>query len=808
MRLLLFCFLITLPTILLSQQTIKGVVTDQQEETLPFVTILINDSPKNGVTTDIDGRFEIKAAETIKSLTFSYIGFEQLRLTAPFKSSLEVQLKPTAYEFEAVEVIAGENPAHRIIKKVVANRDRNNHEKMDRYECLTYNKMTMGFLPKPTDLDSAYLDRDTTKKRIQKGYRQLKNIHNQFSKHDLMIVESISKRKFQYPKDLQEEVLHNQVSGFKELPLATFATDAQPFTFYEETLPIYMETYLNPISKGSTKKYFFTIEDTLFQQQDTLFIISFRPKKGKNFEGLKGVLYINTNQYAIQNVIAEPSDNQLMSFKIEQKYQWINEEHWFPEQLNFEFYWEDFGPNYMSFLGYGKTYVSAANFHPTFDKNTFKKGEKILFLDKAFETTDSTWQTYRVDSLSQRELATYEVLDSLGEALKFDKWTKRLAALGEGRYPIGPIDWVLRNTIAFNNYEKFRLGIGLSTNRKVSEKFEVGGYYAYGFGDKDWKYGANLSFFFDEYRQHRLDIIYHKDIAVPASINFQLNNNLLTPRFFSTLIDIEETKGFTFRSRPIKYWSTSLSFGQHQLTPTYDYTFVGQEINTTTTFTEVGVNFRYAFDEKFSRFFGYNVYESTNYPIVEFNYTRGLKDFWGGQYDYDKFLFSVEHSFDNRLFGQTSYRLEAGYINQDVPLNRLFTAPGFGSDSNVQLLANSFRIMDPYEFLSDRFVHFYFRQDFGSLLFKTKKIHPQIAIEHNLAFGSLRKPELHQGIDFKTLEKGFFEVGLVVNNILRFNYFNMSYIGLGVGAFYRYGPNALPTFNENKKIQATFTMSF
>ena len=116
--------------------------------------------------------------------------------------------------------------------------------------------------------------------------------------------------------------------------------------------------------------------------------------------------------------------------------------------------------------------------------------------------------------------------------------------------------------------------------------------------------------------------------------------------------------------------------------------------------------------------------------------------------------------------------------------------------------------MENYEFLSDRFVHFYFRQDFGTLLFKTEKFQPEFAFEHNIAFGSLTAPALHQGIEFKTLEKGFFEGGVVVNNLLRFNYLNMGYLGLGLGVFYRYGPNALATFKENRRIQMTTLLQF
>ncbi len=806
--LLLICLLWTGQ--ILCQSKITGIVTNLQQEALPFVNILVNGNNKEGVTTDIEGRFEIKNASPIDSLLFSYVGYETLIKKGPFQSPLRIQLQPTAYDIATVEIIAGENPAHRIIRQVVANRKRNDHEKMPAYECTTYNKMNMGFIPRTAELDSVFAQQDTSKERIQKAYAELKKIHRTFEQQDMMLIESVSKRKFKYPKDVQEEILHNRVSGFKELPLATLATDAQPFSFYEEQIFILDKAYLNPISKGSTRKYFFQIQDTLYQEQDSIYIISFQPKKGKNFEGLKGVLYLHTNQYAIKNVIAEPYEKGIINFKIEQQYQWVQAEHWFPEQLNFELHWEQMANNHMAFVGKGITYISDINLHPNFSKKTFRKAEGIIFDQTAFSTVDSTWKYYRIDSLTVKDKRTYAMLDSIGTSLKLDKRVRQLAALGEGRLPLGVVDWVWRNSIGFNRYEKVRLGIGLSTNETLSDHFELGGYYAYGFGDKAWKYGAKASIFFDEYEHHSLTLAYRQDIAVPALLDYQLSNNILTAQLFSEFIDQWEYKGATFNSRPIKYLSTSLSIGQHQIQPTYDYVF-GEADRTSDplqVFTELGVGLRYAFNEKFSRFLGYNIFETTRFPVVEINVTKGLDNLWNGQYDYTKLLFSLEHSFPTRLFGETHYRIEVGTINQPLPFNRLFAAPAFGNNLSVQLLSNSFRTMEAYEFVSDQFIHFYFRQDFGSLLIKAKRFQPKIALEHNLAFGTLQRPDLHQGIEIKRLEKGFFEAGLIINDLLRFNYLDLFYLGVGVSGFYRYGPYSFDSFKENKRVQVTVTTSF
>jgi len=100
-----FSFILFLPILLNGQTSLQGVVMDQQGEQLPFVNILINDSNRDGVSTDIDGRFSVPQSIEITSLTFSYIGYEQLRIEAPFDNPLNVTLKSTSYSIETIEVI-------------------------------------------------------------------------------------------------------------------------------------------------------------------------------------------------------------------------------------------------------------------------------------------------------------------------------------------------------------------------------------------------------------------------------------------------------------------------------------------------------------------------------------------------------------------------------------------------------------------------------------------------------------------------------------------------------------------------------
>jgi hypothetical protein len=76
-----------------------------------------------------------------------------------------------------------------------------------------------------------------------------------------------------------------------------------------------------------------------------------------------------------------------------------------------------------------------------------------------------------------------------------------------------------------------------------------------------------------------------------------------------------------------------------------------------------------------------------------------------------------------------------------------------------------------------------------------------------MTFGTLSNPELHEGVPFKTLEDGFFESGLVFDNLIRFNILNTGYLGIGAGVFYRYGANHLPIEDQNWAFKIAFMYS-
>ena len=99
-------FLSIVPLHLLAQQrSVKGRVFEKETgEPLPGVTIVIENTPR-GVTTDVDGTFEIKASSTDK-LVVSFIGMEAQTVSIGNKTYIEVQMSSATSELDEVTVVA------------------------------------------------------------------------------------------------------------------------------------------------------------------------------------------------------------------------------------------------------------------------------------------------------------------------------------------------------------------------------------------------------------------------------------------------------------------------------------------------------------------------------------------------------------------------------------------------------------------------------------------------------------------------------------------------------------------------------
>jgi len=190
----------------------------------------------------------------------------------------------------------------------------------------------------------------------------------------------------------------------------------------------------------------------------------------------------------------------------------------------------------------------------------------------------------------------------------------------------------------------------------------------------------------------------------------------------------------------------------------------------------------------------------SNYPTLFFNVTRGVKSNYGN-FNYWKYETKINANFDLKLMGKVIVQLSAGLVNKILPLNLLYT--GYGNYSGFSIDAsNTFATMRMNEFYSDKFVSLFFTYDFGKLLFKAGKFRPGISVCQNVGFGNLNKIENHFGYSFKTLEKGYYETGIVFSNITR-----QSIAGCGIAIYYRYGRYSFTRTRDNFAIKLSFKIN-
>lgn len=782
--------LLLLPITICAQTNLRGKVVDAEtKEPLAFAHIYFNGDDRQVTSTDIEGKFSFK--NTVSRLTCNYMGYQNFSMSIlPGQKEIIVELVKSKFELTEVVVESGENPANGIIRKVIANKEKNNPENITTFKYKSYNKLIYDFRTGSKNKNDSITLRE-----------KMKGSH-------LFMMESVSERKFIKPDISEEVVIATKVSGFKNPSFASLATDFQPFSFYKDNIKLFDINYLNPISNGSLKKYKFKIEDTIFQQKDTVYVLSFQPRKNKNFEGLKGFLYVNTNKYAIQNVIASPFEKGKIDIKIQQQYVFVDNKYWFPEQLNYALIFNEFPTPAIGMVLNGKSYIDEVEVDIPLSKKEFAL-ESVRMDENAAKKDSLFWKKFRPEALNFNEKRTYTFIDSIGEKANFDSMMTLMEKLAKGKIPVKFIDIDLAKTFSYNKYEGFRLGTGLYTNDKLFKKLTLGGFFGYGLEDHEWKYGGEFLYEISKKNEIIIGAKYQQNLMETG--NYGLNTyepNLYNFRnYLGFQYDMIRQENLNFGFRTLRYLKLNFDLNHTKVAPRYDYEFQNDgDIFRNYVNTDFTMNLRFAYKEKFVQSLNTRYSVETKFPVLNVSYSKGLKNFIDGDFSYNKIETSLQHSFYTKNFGQTSYRIEGGFVDNPLPYGLLFTGEGSYDKKTAIIMKNTFQTMRPYEFLSDKYANLFLSHNFGGLLFKSGKFQPGVTWHNNFGWGNLSNKSAHQLIDFKIKNKVFTETGLQIDNIFKLNYMNIANLGLGFGAYYRYGEYANEESNDNLVFK--FSMAF
>ncbi|MBP7496407.1 MAG: carboxypeptidase-like regulatory domain-containing protein [Bacteroidales bacterium] len=774
---------------------INGKIIDAQtKEPLAFVSIIYYYNL--AVTSDIDGKFFIKTDKSIEQIRVNYLGYKPLIYKInKNENNITIELESSNIELPEVEILPGVNPALRIINGAIENKTLNNPEQLENFLYTSYSKMIFSVL------------RDSLLK--QKNMKEQAKVDSILDKMYLFISESVAQHQFLKPDKHNEKVIATKMSGFKEPLFVLLASQYQSFSFYNDYIKIGEKLYLNPISRGSLNKYAYILQDTIYNNTDTVYIISFFPKKGKNIDGLNGVLYINTNKYAIQNVIAQPDkESNLMNFKIQQQYELIDDKYWFPVQLNTDIYFKIASVSgKVRILAQGKTYLREIKINQA-EKEIKRVSNSFEVLPSATDKDENFWQSNRTDSITDKEKETYLIIDSIGKKEHFDRLAKSMLSLFSGKIPFKFLDLELSRFVKYSRYEGLMLGLGFETNSKISKNFSTGGYYSYSIKREIGVYGANLKYKNWGKSDMTINLSYINDFEETGASSFFDDNSFVLDKesYWNFLISQKDRiikRQIDLSLRPFKDMKLFLGFSDSYKEITNNYNFGYGEENVVVKLknyylTELTAGLKYSFNEKYIITPLYKKSLGTNYPILWLQYIKGFDNVLNGYFSYNRYDVKLSKSFIIRNTGTTSVILMGGYIDSSVPLPELYHQRG-GYYKFTLYAPNSFSTMRFGEFFADKYVNIFLNHNFGKLLFKTKKFKPEFEILNNISIGTMKKSETHYNYAFSSPAKGYYESGVLINNLI-----NQNLYSLGLGFFYRYGCYRYKSNLDNIALKFTF----
>ncbi len=835
-------FFIVLPftiTEISGQYTVEGRVTDSETgEPLAFVNIII-EGTRYGTLSNVDGLFKISSKEPVERMVLSYVGYKSkhYHVSSAIKYH-HIKMVRQPIQLDEVVIYPGENPAHRIINNVINYRDHNNPEKMRSFRYNSYSK----FLVTAEIDDDTSEKADTIRPQIPPGlsdyipgdvspppaqeipfeeFEELdddvqtrETMRSHLKDHHLFITETYSERKFLFPNHDNENVIASRVAGFKSPIFVMLTSQLQSFSFYDDYIEILSAKYLSPIAPNSPNRYFFNLEDTLYSGNDSIFVISFRPERRRNFEGLKGLLYINTFNWAIQNVIAEPAiEDEGIYLCIRQKYDLIDNIQWFPAEqhttveLNLS--------EKEKLIGEARMYLENIELNPEYRRRDFSASE-FYWDEKVAKPDDDFWDQYRRDSLTTRESKTYHFLDSLGQEHDFDRLAEGMVTLFDGNVQWEIFDIDISRVINYNRYEGLRLGIPLKTNHRLFNWLTLKGHAAYGFKDKKFKYGFGSEVMLHRKSDLRVGLDHHNDLTARGLSDFYhpFNSLLnLQANIFQTLPvkkmdeSVENKAWFGFRTLRNNL-NLKISLSDEKLTITDNYRFVDEnnpdDEKQKLRFTETTFQMRFALGEfyvytpaRIIPFFSRNIR-----PVVYLNLTRGWDNMLSGEYDYIKAEMLFRYHYNIRMLGTQRWSLQAGIVNRSLPWSKLFSAPGM---SPIPLsVGESFITMEGQSMVSEQYAALFFWHNFGSLLFRKDRFSPEFTIFAKGMYGNIRNPENHLNADFNTPSRGYYETGLTIGKIP----FITENSNINVSIAYNFGYYSSPKFFDNLGIGLSYVFMF
>jgi hypothetical protein len=708
--------------------TLSGKVFDSEtKEPLPFVPVMLKGTTI-GATTDFDGNYLITTSKLSDSLICSYVGFKRMTRSIKRGQSQMVNFPLVAEGYNLGEVVInpGENPAHRIIRNVIANKPFNNKRKLEAYQYESYNKV---------EFDLSRIPKEMREKKIFKPIQFVFDNVDSINSGEkpslpIFITESLSELYYRSNPSLRKEIIKaSKVTGIENTSISAIMGDMyQNINIYDNNILVFGKDFASPISDNGLFYYKYYLEDSVYIGNTRCYHIRFKSKRPQEL-CFSGNMWISDSTWAVKRLEMSIPKGANINF--------INNANIIQEFTKIDSTWMlskdrlviDFAMNEKQIGVYGRKTTSYKNFTINQPKEVkfYEFGDKIIVEDDASKKTDEFWDANRHDSLSIREKKIYHMIDTIKTLPIYRTWVDILTIFVSGykkvnNFEIGPYF----NLLSYNRIEGPRIRFGGRTSSKFSRWYELNGYLAYGFKDEKFKYGIGFKSFITKTPHRQLvGMNYKSDYEILGqSQNGFSQDNLFASLFrtspLTNLTRVDNTEAW-YQREWMEGLTSKVSLVGRTITPlilnAYQYYkrdgSVASKENIRN--TEARLNVRFAYKEKFLNGDFSRISLGTKWPVIQLNYAKSLQNAFQGEYDYQKVALNLSDRVRLvSLLGYTDYTLEAGQIFGTLPYPLMEL---HGGNETYVYDYMAYNMMKYYEFASDRYASIGVFHHFEGLLF-------------------------------------------------------------------------------------------
>lgn len=814
---------------------LSGKVTDSNTgEAIPFATI--HTKGGNNVTqTDFDGYFNLSVNNpTHDSLYCGYVGYttkSKVFKLNQTQQNIDFQLTPTERMLDEVVIKAGENPAFRIIRNAVANKNTNDKRRLNAYEYESYNR---------TEID---VDNISSKLKRKKVFRQIGEFMDSMRKVagedgkpilPIFISESISKVYYRdnLPR-LKEQVMATRVKGVgvddASLVSQIIGSSFQEYNFYKSYINILNKDIPSPISENWRVYYDYFLADSMFIDTNWCYKIEVDPRNKADLT-FKGVIWIADQSWALKRVDLtipkEANINFIDQVKIQQEMIETEAKAWLPTKQRILIDMAELSDSSAGLL---------VKFYTSNKDLTVQKPKEQKFYDNPLEVqedvvenSESYWSVHRHDTLSQTEKNIFLMVDSLKKLPAVKTYIEIADVAVNGYKTLKKIDLgPYLYAYAYNNLEGSRLQLGARTNTSFSKRLMFKVYGAYGTLDTKWKYFVSGKYIFSRKKWSELIIEHKKDIEQLAlNDDMKEGSNLFSA--FARWVRYRrpywtEMTSVYFHKDIYAGFSSSIKAKYNNFVPEFNFGYYEDPSKPDVSpISETFQNFELMFELRYARreLFLQNNNErislgTKRWPIVTFRVYQGMKGFLNSNYgdsdfDYTKLMLNLTQNFRLSYFGTSYYSVTACKYRNNLPYPLLGVHLG---NETYFFNLNSFNSMNFFEFVSDRYISanyvHYFEGFFLNRIPLMKKLKWREVVGLNMLYGSADPnnlnylPEQYKTVDgdpaYRSLgDVPYFESCYGVENIFKFlrvtithrlnyldNGYNVNQFGLKLSAHFK-----------------------